>query len=102
MDNRISREEIIKIYNVELSFFNELVDYGLLNTVSEESVTYILQDDLRNFEKMANFYYDLDINVPGLDVINNLLEKIKELQQENQKLMNHLFLVSGDWDDVSE
>jgi hypothetical protein len=32
MSERISREELVKIYNIEITFFDELVDYGLLNS----------------------------------------------------------------------
>ena len=31
-------------------------------------------------------YYELNINVAGIDALKNLLEKIKELQQETESL----------------
>ena len=31
-------------------------------------------------------YYELNINVPGIDALKNMLEKIKQLQQEAENL----------------
>ena len=32
MEERISKEEIIRLYNIEISFFNDLVSSGLIQT----------------------------------------------------------------------
>ena len=41
-------------------------------------------------EKYSRMYYDLNINVPGIDALNHLLEKIKQLQQEAEHLKARL------------
>lgn len=90
MNERISREELVKIYNIEITFFDDLVSYGLLNIETENDVKYLLYEDLSDFEKFTNWHYDLDVNLPGLEVINNMLTKMKELQNRNRELMNKL------------
>jgi cell shape-determining protein MreC len=36
------------------------------------------------------WYYDLDINIEGIEALNYLLEKVKSLQEEIQQLKNEL------------
>ena len=86
MSDRISREELVKVYNIEISFFDSLEESGLLQTQYENEVKYLLYEELPAFERFANWHYDLEINLPGLEVIHRLLSKMEELQLENRKL----------------
>jgi len=86
MNDRISREELVKIYNIEITFFNSLEESGLLKTQSENEVKYLLYDELPAFERFANWHYDLEVNLPGLEIIHQLLERIEKLQAENRRL----------------
>ena len=86
MSERISREDLVKIYNVEITFFDSLEEAGLLKTETENKIKYLQYEELSVFEKLMNLHYDLDINFAGLEVINHLLEKIEHLQNENRKI----------------
>ncbi len=86
MSDRISREELVKVYNIEISFFDSLEESGLLQTQYENEVKYLLYEELPAFERFANWHYDLEINLPGLEVIHRLLSKLEKLQVENRKL----------------
>ena len=86
MNDRISREELVKIYDIEISFFVSLEEFGLLNPQKENDITYLLYDDLPAFEKFTNWHYDLEINLPGLEVIHELLKKLETLQNDNRRL----------------
>ena len=88
MENKISREEIIKIYKVEVTFFDNLEECGLLQTFEENNTKYLLFEELNNFEKFANFHYDLEVNIPGLEVIHQLLQQINALKNEKLQLQN--------------
>ncbi|HAI80762.1 MAG TPA: MerR family transcriptional regulator, partial [Chryseobacterium sp.] len=57
MSERISREELVKIYNIEITFFDSLEEAGLLKTVTENEVKYLLYDELELFERFANWHY---------------------------------------------
>ena len=86
MSDRISREELVKIYNIDISFFDSLEESGLLKIQKDKEIKYLLYEELPSFERFANWHYDLEVNLPGLEIIHHLLEKIENLQLENRKL----------------
>jgi hypothetical protein len=47
-----------------------------------ESEEYITEEQLPRLEKYANLYYDLELNMQGLEIVENLLDKIQELKAE--------------------
>lgn len=102
MSERISREELVKIYNIEVTFFDELEEYGLVTTQTENDIKYLLYEELPQFEKFANWHYDLEANMPGLEVINNLLHKINALQDENRRLMQRVYISSAEWEETQD
>ncbi|WP_294285523.1 chaperone modulator CbpM [uncultured Chryseobacterium sp.] len=95
MNDRISREELVKIYNIEITFFDELVDSGLLNIQTENEIRYLMYEDLPVFERFTNWHYDLDINLPGLEVIHDMLQKMEDLRNRNRELMNRLSMIGN-------
>lgn len=86
MSERISREELVRIYDIEITFLDSLEEAGLLNTQTENNVKYLHYDDLSAFEQFCNWHYDLDVNLPGLEVLHHLLQKMEELRTENLRL----------------
>ena len=54
MNDKISREELIKIYKIEIQFFDELEEYGLLNIITENNVKYL---------HISSNSFDKDINI---------------------------------------
>ncbi|WP_434978146.1 chaperone modulator CbpM [Daejeonia sp. YH14] len=100
MDGRISREELVKIYQIEISFFDELEESGLLKTEVADNIRYLTYDDLPVFERLANWHYDLGVNTPGLEVISHLMQKIEKLQHENRSMIRRMRLLSDSWDEA--
>ena len=86
MSERISREELVKIYNVEITFFDSLEEAGLLKTETENNIKYLMFDELSTFEKFTNWHYDLEVNLAGLEVIKHLLDQLERLREENLTL----------------
>ena len=86
MSDRISREELVKIYDIEISFFDSLEESGLVKTLRDNEVKYLLYEELPAFEMFTNWHYDLEINLPGLEVIHGLLKKLEKLQTDNRRL----------------
>ena len=41
-------------------------------------------------EKIIRLHYDLEINMEGIEVIKNMLDKMEALQDEVRKLQNRL------------
>ena len=100
MIERISREELVKIYNIEITFFDSLEESGLLKTETENEIKYLLYEELPAFERFANWHYDLDVNIPGIEMIQNLLHKLEKSQSENRTLLQKLNAISDKYEDV--
>ncbi len=92
----MSDEEIIPLeifcssYHVERNFLETLESHGLISISYRENKAFILKDEIAELERFSRLYYDLSINVPGIDVLKNMLEKIQELQQETENLKARL------------
>ena len=88
----IPLETICSYYQVELSFIETLESHGLISISYQENQRFILREEVVDLEKYSRMYYDLNINVPGIDALEHLLEKIKLLQQEAEGLKARLHL----------
>ena len=92
----MSEEEIIPFeivctyYQVEETFLETLELHGLISVSYVENRKFILREEIADLEKYSRLYYDLDINVPGIDALNHLLEKIKQMQREAEILKARL------------
>ena len=51
MNERISREEVVKIYDIEVAFFDELEAVGLIQTEVIDKTTYLHYDELQKLEQ---------------------------------------------------
>jgi chaperone modulatory protein CbpM len=89
-DEIISVEMFCSYYHVESTFLETLESYGLISISHRENQRFILKEEMAELEKFSRMYYDLDINVAGIDALKNLLEKIKQLQEETEKLRARL------------
>ena len=91
-------KELIPVYHfcvthkIEMSFIDSLQQYGLVETITVENQTYFKEAQLDEVEKFVRLYYDLDINLEGIEAIGHLLEKLKEIQSRNTDLQNRLGL----------
>lgn len=85
---RISVEEIISVYQVDNSFIEALIESELLHPEVEDTVQYIVHDDLLNLEKFINWHYDLEVNIAGIEIINKLLQQINQLRQASISMKN--------------
>ena len=83
-------------YEVKFSFIHELHKTGLVQIVTAEQEQFIHKDEINELEKMIRLYHDLNINIEGIDVIFNLLEKEKRLLEEITVLKNKLKLYEND------
>ena len=94
----MSPEELIRIedlcqyYKVETSFIDALNEYGLIEIRTIKQKTFIEKDRISDFERMLRLHDELGINFEGIDVINHLLHRIDELQNELTAYKNRLRL----------
>lgn len=88
--NRLLYSECIRIYEVEEVFIDSLIDSGLIRYISHEEQRYIEYDDLADLEQFVRWYYDMDINIEGIEALYYILNKVKTLQSEILDLKNEL------------
>lgn len=89
-EEMIPLESFCTYYQVERSFIETLESYGLVSISSREEKRFISVEEVVELEKFSRLHYDLNINVPGIDALKHLLEKIKELQLETDNLRARL------------
>lgn len=100
--NRISCEDYLKMHPVEAGFLESLEEAGLLFLETEDNVKYIFHDDLPRVQRLSHWHYELDVNVAGLEVIEDLLQKMQFLRTENQRLLQELSFRRGSLTDFFE
>jgi predicted ATPase len=83
-------ETFCSYYQIERSFVETLESHGLISFSYLENQRYIFREDMIQLEKYSRMYYEMNINVPGIDALNHLLEKIKQLQKEAESLRARL------------
>ena len=86
----ILAEEFCTYYKIQLSFINNLNQFGLIEITSVEEKPYIPQSQLQKLEQIIRLHHDLDINLEGIDAITHLLDRVKSLQTEIAGLKNRL------------
>jgi len=90
IDDLVAVNEFCVHHNIEISFINMLQQNGLIEISTIESKYFVEKEQLPRLEKFIRFYYDLDINLEGIETITYLLQRIETLQNENIKLENRL------------
>jgi chaperone modulatory protein CbpM len=72
-----------------------LQEAGLIEVTVVNQTTCIPMDEIQKIERLARLHTQLDINEPGILVIDGLLDKVEGLQQEIAILRNRLRLYEG-------
>lgn len=81
--------------HIEPSFIERLQEDGLIDLQTEDGEQYLLFSQLPDVERYSRMYYDLSINMEGIDAIHHLLEQMEEMQKEIYDLRNRLRLFEG-------
>ena len=76
--------------HVDPSFIMELEEDGLIEVRVIDEERYLPTSQLAELERYTHLYYDLSINIAGIDAIHHMLERIELLQQEVRSLRNEL------------
>ncbi|MEO6690850.1 MAG: chaperone modulator CbpM [Saprospiraceae bacterium] len=88
--NYIFIETLCLHYQVDEPFFEALQHAGLVEILDQEGAKYVQQEKLSELEKMIRLHQELNLNIEGIDVVMNLLDRIKLLQKEMNTLKNKL------------
>jgi hypothetical protein len=90
--NLIAITEFCIHHNIEVSFISSLQQNGLIEITTIKETGFIDAGQLQQLEKIIRFYYELDINLEGIESITHLLQRINAMQDEIVALRNRLRL----------
>lgn len=82
-------------HNIEMTFIYALQDSGLIEVNTVENKLCIPEQQLAQLEKLTRLYYDMDINLEGIETITYLLNRMNEMQEEMRQLQNKLRAYEG-------
>ena len=83
-------------HNIELSFIFALNKSGLIEITRIEEKIFVPLNQLSLLEKLVRLYYEMDINLEGIESISYLLERLNDLQQQVILLNNRLSVYEND------
>ena len=86
----VSLDEFCAGHNIELSFVTTLQHYGLIETTIKEKSAFVPLSQLPSLEKIIRLYYDLDINLEGIETITHLLQRMDDMRTQITYLQNKL------------
>ncbi len=90
--NLIPANEFCASHNIEISFIDSLHEAGMIEITIIEETEYIQENQLYELEKIVRLYYELDINLEGIETVLQLLQRISNMQDEITLLKNRLRL----------
>lgn len=79
-------QQFCQYYDVEDTFIHLLNDNGLIRLSQEKGEDYIHHEEIYLIEKYIQFYYEMNINIAGIEAISHLLTRIENLQEEIKSL----------------
>ena len=89
-ENLIAISDFCLNHNIDISFISSLQQTGLIEITNLNETGFIDTVQLPQLEKFVRFYYELDINLEGIEAITHLLQRISALQDEITSLRNRL------------
>lgn len=78
--------DICQSNNIDTTFIKQLHENGLIEIIIIESQEFVQEDQLAHIEKYSKWYYDLELNMQGIEIVQQLLGKIEILQTEIRRL----------------
>ncbi|MGO1520657.1 MAG: chaperone modulator CbpM [Sphingobacterium sp.] len=78
--------DICKANNIERTFVRELHRNGLIEIIIKKEQEYLEEEQLLHVERYSTWYYELEVNMQGIEVVHHLLDKIEKLQHEIREL----------------
>ena len=88
----IIADEFCASHHLEISFIHSLKDHGMIEAIFVDQALCIHAEELPRLEQIVRLHRDLDINLEGIEVINDLLQRIEEMQVEISRLRKRLDL----------
>ena len=92
----ISIRTICIQYDIDDAFMESLHTMGLLEMEVVDQTPHVHRDHMGDLEKILRLHKELNVNLEGIDVILNLLQKERSLRQEIQTLRSRLSIYESE------
>ena len=89
-EHLIAIDDFCMIHKIEHSFIWSLHEAGLIHIETIETTGYVEDEELSDLEKFTRFFYEMNINIEGIETITHLLHQIQGMNQEVNRLKNRL------------
>lgn len=89
-EEMIPASEFCIHHNIELSFIHSLKESGLIEITIIDEKIFVPLSQLSFLEKLVRLYYEMDINLEGIETITYLLERMNDLQKQVLLLNNRM------------
>lgn len=89
-ENYIAITDFCNSHKVTSQFVMQLNDLGLVEVVYRQDLHYLPIQQLPKAERIVRLYLDLDINLEGIEVITQLLDRMQDMRHEMVSLRNKL------------
>ncbi len=96
VQNLILIETICVHYNIDRVFMDELHELGLIEIQLIDQNSFIHTEKINDLEKILRIHNELNVNMEGIDVVLNLLQKEIALREELKVLKNRLSRYESD------
>lgn len=78
---------------IDPQFIFNLQEVGLIELIQQDNEYYIYSSQLRDLERYTRWHYELSINVEGIDVVQNLMNRMEEMEKEITYLKERIRLI---------
>lgn len=81
-DNLLSLDDICRATRAQEDLILQLIEYHIIQPKGASKENWVFDRFALKRARLArNFYYDLDVNLAGIGLLLDLLEKIEELEK---------------------
>jgi chaperone modulatory protein CbpM len=86
-DNLLTFEEICRATHAESDLIIQLIEYQIIHPKGASQTTWQFDHACLKRARLArNFYYDLEVNLAGVALLLDMLEKIEALETDIARL----------------
>ena len=78
--------------HISNTFIEGLSEYGLIHCKRIKAEVYISDEEIPEIERFDRLHHDLGINLEGLDALNHMLRRIRNMENEMNILKRRLQL----------
>lgn len=93
----IAVDQFCACHDIEISFVSSLNEAGLIEITTIDETKFLNSEELLRLERYIRFYYELNINLEGIDAIKHLLNRVNAMHDEITALSNKLRLYEDDF-----